>query len=77
MIAGQKVVCVDDSPARADGEKELLAGTVYTVRWSSPEPIACVRLHEVQRDEPARSKAFGCRNNADHPFAASRFRALN
>lgn len=77
MIAGQKVVCVDDSAGRADGEKELLVGTVYTVRWSSLDPIPCVRLHEVRRDEPTRSLAFGCRNNADHPFAASRFRALH
>lgn len=55
---GQEVVCIDDSPARKDGVKELIKGQRYIIRWIGmwkgslyTEEKLCVRLEGMYRDE--------------------------
>lgn len=34
MKTGQRVICIDESPTSAYGERDLKRGNVYTVRWA-------------------------------------------
>lgn len=70
---GMKVVCVDDSPTSLFGERQLVFGEIYTIRWAGVAvdffgEFPGVRLVEVpmhERSSPSQD---------DVAFASRRFR---
>jgi hypothetical protein len=82
---GQKVVCIDDRNTNPRGERELVAGRIYKVRWADEydwwgeHAGQGVRVEGIVRTLGDPLHDFAARVykvDADIPFAAERFRPL-
>ena len=75
---GQRVVCVDAKPPRPDGNRYLVEGAIYTIRWVGMHhdlhgiygTHLRVRLEEVRRPRCPKTRVV------DMPYGAFRFRPI-